>query len=366
MASAPPQNVAIGFNAATRRFLRRQPSLSFTAGGTVSQELPQTGFLGGMILQVRGTTTTAAASTATVEDYPRGAQGILSRIKLTTNEGADIVNLSGQGLYLVNRCLRTAFDPFSDFPDQTIPGVSNPFDRYNAPPTSLGASSSQTWVGTYYVPISWTLANLQGLLLAQNLGVRFTLSVDWGSTTSLYSATTGTVTLSNVSLTPQLVMFAIPDEEVNYPDLRFTHNLIEEVPPLNTNQYVFRPKLGNIYLRVIEEFVNPSGGNFLPVDPSNFQQRDFSYAQVQNVESTFPDLDLFWQRMTYASDLPPGVYVREWQNGNGVLELGNTRDAVDSAQITDMQLSTQLASSLTLNTGAFVRTVSEQLVETRG
>lgn len=364
--AAQQQEVAIGFNAATRRFLRRQPALAFQSGGTTNFDLPQVGFLGGIILQLRGTTTTAAASSATVEDYPNGAHGLMNRIKLTTNEGADIFNLSGQGAYLMNRVQRTAFDPFSAFPSQSIAGVADSFPRYQTNPVSLGASASQEWVSTLWFPVAWTLANLQGMLLAQNLGVRFTLSIDWGTITNLYSATTGTVTLSNVTATPQLVMFAIPDSEVNYPDLRFTHNWVEETPPLNTLAYTFRPKLGNIYLRIIEEFINPVSSNNLPIAPSNFGFRDFSYAQVQNVENTISDIDLFWQRMNYSADLPPGVYVREWQNGNGIIELGNTRDAVDSAQITDMLLSTQLASTLTLNTGAFVRTVQEQLVETRG
>lgn len=355
----------LGFDATTRRLIQRLNPIAFNASTPVSIDIPQVGFAAGLILRFRGTTTTVGGGSATIRPYPSGAHGIANRVRVTTSEGNDVYNTTGQGLYLVNRHLRTGFDAFTNSGMQSIGTVPDPHRAYWETPATLAASQSQQWLGTYYVPLAWTMANLQGLLLTQNLGAQFTCTVDWGDLPNLYSATTG-ATLSGVVCLPTLMFFALPDDEINYPDLRFIHSWIERKRPLDSSEFAYRPKLGNIFLRSIQEFINPVAGQDLPIDPTTFGERRYRFAQTQNVEVIDAPDQLFLNRLNYSADLPPGVFTWEWQMGNGIMEQGNTRDAVDTSLITDMSLETNIGSGVTLATGAYVRCIDEQLQETEG
>lgn len=356
----------LGFDATTRRLIQKLNPITFTENTPVSIDIPQVGFAAGLILRFSGTSTTAGGGLATVRPYPSGAHGIANRVRVTTSEGNDIFNTSGQGLYLINRHLRTAFDPFSGCLNQSISGVPDAHTAWWDTPYTLGASQVQNWIGTYYLPLSWTMANLQGLLLTQNLGAQFTLTVDWGSSAQLYSATAG-LTLSGITCRPTLVFFALPDDEINFPDLRFIHSWIERRRPLVGSEFAYTPKLGNVFLRSIQEFINPpSAGVDLPIAPASFEERRYRFAQTQNVEVINSADQMFLNRLNYAQDLPPGVLTWEWQMGNGIMEQGNTRDAVDTSLITDMSLETNIATSVTINSGAYVRCIDEQLQESEG
>lgn len=355
----------LGFDATTRRLIQRLNPVTFTADTPVSIDIPQVGFAAGLILRFSGTTTTVGGGSATLRPYPSGAHAIANRVRVTTSEGNDIYNTSGQGLYLINRHLRSSFDPFTNSPCQGISGIPNAHTAWWNTPVGLGASQVQNWIGTYYLPLSWTMANLQGLLLTQNLGAQFTLTIDWAGLSSFYSATTG-ATFSSIQCRPTLVFFALPDDEINFPDLRFIHSWIERRRPLPGNEFAYTPKLGNVFLRSIQEFINPVASQDLPIAPAAFEERRYRFAQTQNVEVIHSADQMFLNRMNYGLDLPPGVLTWEWQMGNGILEQGNTRDVVDTSLITDMSLETNIATSTTINTGAYVRCIDEQLQETDG
>lgn len=355
----------LGFDATTRRLIQRLNPLPFTAATPVSIDIPQVGFAAGLVLRFSGTTTAATGGSATVRPYPSGAHGLANRVRVTTSEGNDVYNTTGQGLYLVNRHLRTAFDPFTTSPSQSIAGVPDAHTAWWNTPSTLATAQSQNWLGTYYLPLAWTMANLQGLLLTQNLGAQFTLTVEWGDLAQLYSATTG-ASFSSVVCRPTLIFFALPDDEINAPDLRFIHSWIERRRPIEGSEFTYRPQLGNIFLRSIQEFINPVSGQDLPIAPASLLERRYRFAQTQNVEVIHSADQMFLNRLNYSLDLPPGVLTWEWQMGNGILEQGNTRDAVDTSLITDMSLETIIDSGVTINSGAFVRCIDEQLQETEG
>lgn len=357
--------VVNSFNQATRRFIRTLPSVSYASLGTSSLDLPQTGFLAGLVLQLRGTTTTGATSSATARTYPGHPFNLIRRIRVSTSEGADICNLSGQGLYILQALQKSAWRPDTPVAGRTYGITPSPASRVWTDPSDLGANATQTWTATGYLPFAWTDSLLQGLLLAQNLGIRFTLWVDWGTTSDLYSATTGTVTVT-AALTPQLVFFAVPEDSNAFPDIRFVHALLEERVPWRSHRHRFPYKLGNIYVRSIEEFVNIVSGAESPVTPDRVLSREFAYAQVQRIETSNADMDIYWQARTFGLYLPTGVYLRDWGSPTGIPELGGTRDVIDSGQVTDMTHDTVFDSGLSINADAFCRVITEQLVEVAG
>jgi hypothetical protein len=72
---------------------------------------------------------------------------------------------------------------------------------------------------------------------------------------------------------------------------------------------------------------------------------------------------LFLQRNRYGMDLPKGTFVHDWYYSNGLVGLGNSRDFINSANVTEFQSEVVIASGTTVTAGqSFVNTLTEQLI----
>lgn len=361
------------FNRGTRQSWLVQPIQSYpgTAGQTTRLVLPQTGYGAGIQLLLQGTTTTAAASSTTVATYPVLPFNFLRRIRVYNNQGVELINMTGYGAYLYQRTLRTCFDPAKATSSEPVAllGSASPSLRFFNPPSSLGASASETWKAMFYIPIVWGFSLQHGLQLWQDPAITYTVELTWGDATDLYSATTGTVSLSAVSVTPMVELYHVPPAGYDLPDLAFTKTVLEETQPLTSgsgdNTYSF--VTGNVATRVIHELQN--GATTAPIQPTTAAAAD----QVTQVKLFYSQTQVpyIWdaaslqahQRMVYGFDLPGGVYVHELSNAMGLPELVTTRDALNTARLTDMKFIYTL-SGVTLNNGN-LRTIKEQLVANR-
>jgi hypothetical protein len=343
------------FNLATRGYTQQMNAMSYVSNGTSQQELPQTGFLHAidLIFSVALTATTQTAI------YPGNPLSLIKRIRLTTNEGADIWNTSGQGCYLYNKTLRSGWDSQKAYQSQLDTGASAGYMNVTA---GAGTFSTGTFLIALRLQLGWSEAALTGLLLLQNPGVRFVLSIDWGTSTDI--ATTCTVGTSTV--TPALECFLVPKDASDYPDLGFAKTVLEDIAPITqTGVFTYQPPRGNTYTRIIQEFVH-NASTIAPFAVSDITQLKVVFSQTQNIVNDLSANRLFRQRRLYGQDMPKGVYVTELSLGNGVPELPNGRDNLDTSQITDFQLQTTVASGATVEAGSYVRTVKEQLVVVQG
>jgi len=364
-----PQQQRVGdFNRATRQSFITLPSQTWpgTAGQITRLDLPQTGFMGNLWLLLSLTVTTAAASTTTVGTYPGPmAANFVRRFRVYNNQGVELVNLTGFGLYLYNATLRSGFDQSINNADFSYGAASDPNSRFNVPPTSLPASSSETVRFAWCLPISWGFSLQAGLQLLQDPAIRYTLEITWGDVTDLYSATTGTVTITNASVEPTIDLYHVPARAEDLPRLSYTKTILEDTQALTTgtgeNTYKF--VTGNLATRIIQEFSNAPGGVRAPIAPSAITRRKLRYSQTQIPYDTSADIRLFMHRMNYGRDLPAGVYVDELSNPMMLPELVGTRDILNTARLTDMDIITTL-SGVTLATGQ-LRTIREQLVANR-
>src|SRR5690349_4024176 len=105
--------------------------MTLSDSGVFLQDLPQTGYGAGIWLLLTGTTNTAGASSTTAANtvFPPPPFNYITRIVLRNNQGVDLFNISGWGLYLYNATLRTGFDQAIDHSD-FIGGFTSPFTRY--------------------------------------------------------------------------------------------------------------------------------------------------------------------------------------------------------------------------------------------
>lgn len=369
---APQKPKRLGdFNRGTRQSVLKLPIQSYpgAAGQITTQLLPQTGYLAGVWLLLKGTTTTAAASSTTVATYPVLPEAFIRRIRIYNNQGVELWNTSGYGAYLYQRTLRSSFDPAVDGFDFTFGGGLNPLNRYHSNPSSLGASASETWKAAFFLPIAWGASLQAGLQLAQDPAITYNLEITWGDATDLYSATTGTVTLSAVTVTPMIELYHVPPQGYDLPRLSFTKTVLEEIIPLatGTGDNTVKFVTGNMLTRHIMEFSN--GSPRAPIAPATAAAADLitniktRYSQTQIPYDQDAAVFLFRQRFLYGLDLPAGVFVTELSDAMGLPELVSTRDILNTARLTDLDFIATL-SGVTLN-GGQVRVIKEQLVANR-
>jgi hypothetical protein len=359
------------FNRGTRQSVLKLPTQAYpgTAGQITTQVLPQTGYLAAVYLKLIGTTTTAAASSTTVAAYPVLPEAFLRRIRIYNNQGVELWNTSGFGAYLYERTCRSSFDPAVTGFDFTYGGGLDPFNRYHAAPTSLGASASETWKAGFYLPIAWGASLQAGLQLAQDPAITYSMELTWGDVTDIYSATTGTVTLSAVSCLPTIELYHVPPQGYDLPRLSFTKTVLEEIVPLTTGTGDNTVKFvtGNMLTRHIQEFSN--GSPRAAIAPATAAAADLitnlrvRYSQTQIPYDQDAASMLFRQRLLYGLDFPAGVYIHELSDAMGLPELVSTRDILNTARLTDLDFVTTL-SGVTLSSGQ-ARVIKEQLVANR-
>jgi hypothetical protein len=344
------------------------PPNAGTAGQIVTQQLPTSGYLSAIWMLLTGTTTTTSAQSTSVGTYPQPPWNFIRKVRVYTNMGVELVNLSGYGLYLYQSTLRTGLDIDTIVNSLTYAatdgGSNNTVkSRYLNHPTSLAASSSETWKAGYYLPIAWGTGGKAGLQLLQDDAVKYYLELTYGDLTDLYASTSGTPALSAVSVTPMVETFSTPRNPANRPDLSYSKLILEEAQAFDngTGVSTFKMVTGNMVTKLIHELSN--GSTAKPLDPSEVTLLRMDYAQTQVPYNLNPDIQLLRQAFLYGRNLPQGVYIWELAEALGLPELPTMRDVIDTLMLTNLQ--SEITLSGVTPTSSKLRTIKEWLVPNR-
>jgi hypothetical protein len=339
-----------------------------TAGQIVTQQLPTSGYLSEIWMLLQGTTTTTAAQSTVVGTYPQPPWNFIRKVRVYTNMGVELVNLSGYGLYLYQSTLRSGLDIDTIVNSLTYAatdgGSNNTVrSRYLVHPTSLGVSSSETWKAGYRLPIAWGTSGKAGYQLLQDDAVKYYLELTFGDLTDLYTSNSGSPALSNVSVTPMVETFSTPRNPANRPDLSYSKFILEEQQPFDTGSGVttFKMVTGNMVTRLIQELSN--GATAKPLDPSEVSLLRMDYASTQVPYNINPDVQLLRQAFLYGRNLPQGCYVWELAQALGLPELPTMRDVIDTLMLTNLQ--TEITLSGVTPSSSKLRTIKEWLVPNR-
>ena len=375
MAQAQAQQAAQqrpgNFNGATRQNFIPGPTWSIPNGAsnvTVTQDLPQTGYGAAINFFLSGQTNVPAASSTTVTNtqYPPPPWSYIKNFRLFNNQGVDLFSISGYGLYLWMMTQRSDFEAGVAHTGQFIGGFSpTVFAQYFQGPSTTGASATDSWSCMWRMDIAWG-QNLQaGLQLLQDPGVRYSCAITFGAVTDLYSATTGTPTVQNVTIQSEVELYQIPANPVDQPKLNYAQIVLEDI---QTSGFVaggdltYKLVTGNILCQVIHEL--SQGATPAPFSPANITRQTINYSQVQVPYKTPQPFGYFRQRRIYGRDLPPAVICHELQTPNGFPELKGGRDLLNLAQLTDANSLIGIASGAPL-TNPQLRTIRTQLAANR-
>lgn len=300
-----------GFERNTRNKIVRLPTLTKpTGGGITSQELPKTGFLGRLYLSISITT----AGTITTQNA-LGVASAIKRVRVTTNSGIDIYNVSGAGYgYLFQNM-------------QELEGVNGrqPKNQFN---TTLVTAT--TYNIDMVIPIMLNLHDPVGLVLLQNEQLQVILTVEWESDVNVILTGGGTLT---GTCNPSLEFFTVPPDRDDYPPLNAIHQTIEDQIAIGaTGDFIYNVPRGNVYLQMAMGY----GIKAAAVDNwsraiARINQSDILYDVIPG---NMDQLVGFQKNLTRGL----GQIYFDFLGSDGLGAYGSARDFLNTALLTDFQV----------------------------
>lgn len=293
------------FNRSTTQIRFNQAQIARPVGGGPSAplQLNRVGLLGYLHLGIRG----AVAGSLSAPNA-LGMASIIRGIRLTANSGFDVVNISGAGYHY---------------------GVRHVIEsEYGDPVGQSNATSAVTAVAynlDMVIPIQVNLRDPIGLINLQDTGATISLLIDWEADATV--ATGATVT-GNVN--PMLILYTVPPDEQNLPDLSIVQTWIQDQRTISgAGDFTYDWLLGSQYLQILHMAgVGASGTD------------NWSKYQLRNQQNQFPliydvigeDVEFRWLRYRAR---PAGLIAIDRLASSGLGNYGTIRDVFDSAKATD-------------------------------
>jgi hypothetical protein len=312
------------FSMATRRKFNQIGTKTKGATNPLSWDIPKTGLLGGIYLAIRmNVAGTLSAPNAL------GLASIIRRIRVITNGGIDLVNISGpQYFYL--------------FADQ--------IDDYRNILAGSDARSAVT-TGDYnldvFLPITLNSRDDLGLFMLQNEQTLVQLEVEFE--TDSVVATGATVT---GTVTPAVEYFTLPLNREDWPPLNVVQQILGDERTLSAaGDHDYHWPRGNTYVSVLHGFDLATGAT----SDAWSRARVLINQSDTLVEYTPELLDLevakYRGRVRY-----PGTIPVDLAGTSGLGNYGSSRDMLYSARVTE------LLTRVTVTGAGVLSTVRRQLV----
>lgn len=298
-----------------------------TTPKTLSFTLPKARLLSGLLLRVKGkvnVTGSPASEGASASDI----YNVIRRISLDLNNGFAPFVLSGAEAWMYNM-----ITPYS----QLLTNGGNVSEVF----TAEALTSAGEHAFDFVIPLRASLNARDpiGLILLQNDQTNVTLTVDLGTGAEVMEHYTGSFTadVKDVSVSVMVETFSIPANANAYPDLSVLKLVNGRKDSLaSAGQQIIKLTTGTIYrklmFRVLDEDGMPVDNDFIQSDIQLvFNQADINY-------SISPEMLRSMNALEFGGDLPKGVFVFDFSTAGGCVDLGGSRDYIDTANLTEFWL----------------------------
>lgn len=319
------------FDTNTRLKYIRMPSMARPAGGGTTQvDLPRSGILQKIYLNITGTIGgTVGAVNA------NGFCSIIKRVRLTLNSGVDLFNISGPGYHYL---LREQNDVYSD-----------PVPQSNGRVAITAIATNLDMV----LPVAINSKDPIGLVMLQNEQTLATLVVEWEADATV----TATGTFTSFQVTPMLAVFEVPNNVKDWPPLNILHTCIEDTQAIpGATDYTYNWPRGNTYLSV-NHFLSTVAWTRAQL---RVQQSIYLADVTPGLHTILANSQTVGRDLTLAS---PSVITGndkrifwDFSGSDGLGMFGTVRDVVDSSRLTD------IASIITVGGAATLLTQRRQLI----
>jgi hypothetical protein len=323
------------FRAGTRQRFAFVNSVAHSVGATLSPiELPRVGMLSRIILQFRGTVSFSA--TGTMADL--GPWNLLSRVQVNANIGsASIVDLSGFGAFM----LQPFIEEVGYRPDLSGMGTNA------APSTDIHAAGvaagNNTWALSWILPIGANTGNQfdLGLVNLQAPETRVTVNLTTGALTDP-ATNLGSFTSANWFVYYEY--YEIPDpSKYALPPLALVRAIEETQAITGTGDTIYTVPRQGVLLQLIHRVTL----NAARLDtPSGWDSVKIRFNKTDTVYNADRQPWRLIERARYGLQVLTGVYAWDFWHAAQDVAQGDTRDAIDSEELSTLE------SILTVNSGA--------------
>lgn len=357
MPPTPVQEAPVGFENSTRHNFRDIPSVAYSAGGIVTRELPKVGLLSGIWLSVEGVFTMTDASSLSPTKSDFAPFNLIKRLRVYANNGTDIINTTGWGLYMDN--LTSTFNYRL--------GQTGDAQVYNFDATSSSGGTVNTLKFNLYIPCRLNDRDPLGLLLLQHPSTQLTLEITWADLMAnagyygLYTNATSIDSFSAISINayPTCEFFAVPADARNLPPIDYIIQTLEDqFSVAAVGEQVVNIPQGNTYIKLAAWHYH----NGVLAPSSDIDRYEVRYNQTEVPYTVRANTLRAINRSMYGLDLPKGHFVLDF-NHQGLPNLGTARDYVNSQYLTDFQVRPNIIATATLGTGPMIYLLRKQIVK---
>jgi hypothetical protein len=306
---------------------RKVINLGSVAKGTtnpISFEIPKTGLLAGIFINITGTVAGVIAA-----PNPLGKACIVRRVRLLANAGLNLIDISGPEYHYL---LRDYIDGYAD------PAVSS---------DARSAVAAAAFDVSMYLPVAYNSRDPLGLVLLQNEQTQLILQVEFEADATVDPAAVVTATVQ-----PFIELFTVPPKAEDMPPLNTAHTIIgDERVVAGAGDYEYKWPRGNTYVQVLH------GLGMAVAGADGFSAARYVINQSDLIEGIYTpnELDLAFEKSHGRTRLP-GTVAFDFAGTSGLGMFGSARDLVYSQMVTDI-------SSIITATGAgTLYTVRRQLV----
>lgn len=319
------------FAMSTRQNMQMLPTETLQGFNTSAQfQLPKARLLSNILVNVTAKLTLKHATKTSVTVPRECVYRMINRWSLDLNNGFQPFVLTGEEIALYNMVHRNG-------------NVSKDITEYTDELTSFTVSSSGTTTNlnfTIELPVTLNGRDPIGLIMLQNEQTQVTLNASVGSASDLFvgeNLTGFTCTMENVKITPMVTTYSIPNNSNAVPDLsvlKLVNGRQESMP--SSGQQVIKLSTGTIYRKLLFKIVDADGAG---MDVSKvtapiqliFNQADINYSIDPKMLRILNEREL-----GYA--LPTGVFLFDFSATGGIVDMGGTRDYIDTEKLSEFWL----------------------------
>lgn len=308
---------------------RKMIPLTVQTKGTTNPlqwDIPKTGLLAGLFLNITG----AVAGTLSAPNA-LGMSSIVRRVRVITNGGIDLVNISGAGYTYL---LRDHLEDYIDVVPQN---------------TGRVAVTATTFNLDMYLPIALNARDALGLFMLQNEQTLVQLQVEFETDSVVATGATVTATVR-----PVAEVFTVPVDPKDWPPLNTVQQVLEDSRAIAATGIVdYAWPRGNTYVQVLHGY----GIGATPAD--NWTQAQLLVNQSEVIYDYVPGtLNIEYTKM-HGRARVLGVIPFDMIGTSALGTLGSSRDLLYSGLITD------LVSRINFSATGTLYTVRRQLVTLR-
>jgi hypothetical protein len=344
-----PQQRAINFAQATRKYEQQLPSAKYVENSTLQFQLPKARFLSKITLLVKGTFKATDGTKTAITKAVFDKYNLIRRVRLSINNGFNPYDISGQMLSMYNK-IAMFNKPASD-----VFGL----DSLGVVVSSGGTVNKVSFA--MELPITLNDRDPIGLIMLQNDQSIVTLNVDTSPIEKIMTDDDIVLSDVDITITPVVETFSIPNFADAIPDYSVVKLVNEQSENIvGTNEMVIKLPVGMTYRKV--GFYLASDTVYTPIASDKISGFQLVFNQADSPINVPAEYIAYKNKNAYDGALPLGAYVLDFSE-QGIANYGGGRDYVDTERLQEAWVKV-LFKDLT-GSSNYVYTFAEKLAKLR-